>query len=85
VGSPSIEREFADSEFVGSEATRPGRGGDGDGRGPAAATGTGIAALPAASVVGPLGLEPRTCGLRVWCEGAGQRAVRLLSWAIAPQ
>jgi hypothetical protein len=25
-------------------------------------------------LVGPLALEPRTCGLRVWCERAGQRS-----------
>jgi hypothetical protein len=30
-------------------------------------------------IVGPRGLEPRTCGLRVWCERAGQRAVGPLS------
>ncbi len=36
-------------------------------------------------VVGPAGLEPGTCGLRVWCEDAGQSAVRPLSWAFASQ
>ena len=35
--------------------------------------------------VGPRGLEPRTCGLRVWSEGAGQRAVLALSRAFVSQ
>jgi len=35
------------------------------------------------SMVGPRGFEPRTCGLRVWCEGAGQNVVRPLSSAFA--
>jgi hypothetical protein len=39
--------------------------------------------LPAAWVVGPRGLEPRTCGLRVWSEGAGQSAACHLSWVFA--
>jgi hypothetical protein len=39
--------------------------------------------LPAVSVVGPRGFEPRTCGLRVWCRGAGQRAAWPRSCAFA--
>jgi hypothetical protein len=35
--------------------------------------------------VGPRGFEPRTCGLRVWCELAGQRAVWPQSCAFASQ
>src|SRR6266487_4659232 len=35
--------------------------------------------LPAILVVGPRGFEPRTCGLRVWCDGAGQSVVGTLS------
>jgi hypothetical protein len=41
--------------------------------------------LPSGSGRGPLGLEPRTCGLRVWCEGAGQRPAVPLSCAFASQ
>jgi hypothetical protein len=33
--------------------------------------------------VGPRGFEPRTCGLRVWCEEAGHRAARRLGWGFA--
>ena len=33
--------------------------------------------------VGPRGFEPRTCGLRVWFEPAGQRGATALSWAFA--
>jgi len=35
--------------------------------------------------VGPRGFEPRTCGLRVWSEVAGQGVVRALSCASASQ
>jgi hypothetical protein len=52
--------------------SRPGRGRDGDDPPSAVATEAEMSRLPAALVVGPPGLEPGTCGLRVWCEGAGQ-------------
>jgi hypothetical protein len=39
--------------------------------------------LRAGLPVGPRGFEPRTCGLRVWCEAPGQRAARPMSWAFA--
>jgi hypothetical protein len=41
--------------------------------------------LRAGLPVGPRGFEPRTCGLRVWSERAGQSAVYLLSCAFASQ
>jgi hypothetical protein len=81
----SFKRQPTDSRFVGSEATRSKTGQDGNGRPPTAATGTEKAALPAALLVGPRGLEPRTCGLRIWCEGAGQNVVSPPSRAYASQ
>ena len=44
-------------------------------------TRTEIALLPAVSVVGPRGFEPRTCGLRVRSKGAGQGLAWLVSSA----
>jgi hypothetical protein len=55
-----LEGELTDSEFA-----RPGWGGDGTAATPLPLPEVKLVALPAALLVGPRGLEPRTCGLRV--------------------